>query len=95
MFNIALPIGDVSSLPHTLFRNRNTFRLLATASQDYRARNTLILAQVGAGKPLRWYVGAAWTRSGDFKSEQDWQRYVAAEAARARTPVTVNLAGGH
>ncbi|MDB5916766.1 MAG: hypothetical protein JWR40_1000, partial [Massilia sp.] len=57
-------------------------------------RNALILAPASAGKPLRYYVGAAWTRSGDFKSGQDWQRYVAAEAARARTPVTVNLAGG-
>ncbi|MDB5953131.1 MAG: hypothetical protein JWR65_4986 [Massilia sp.] len=92
---MALPTGNVSSFPHTAFQNRNTFRLLAIVSQDYRARNTLILARVGAGKPLRWYVGAAWTRSGNFKLEQDWQRYVAAEAARARTPVTVNLAGGH
>ncbi|MDB5916768.1 MAG: hypothetical protein JWR40_1002 [Massilia sp.] len=77
-----------------MFHNRNTFRLLFTVSHDYRAHNTLILARVSTGKPLRWYVGAAWTRSGDFKSEPDWQRQVAAEAARARTPLTVSLAGG-
>lgn len=57
------------------------------------ARNALILAPVSAGKPLRYYVGAAWTRAGDFTSEQDWQRYVAAQAARVRTPVTVSLSG--
>jgi pectinesterase len=57
------------------------------------ARNALILAPVTAGKPLRYYVGAAWTRAGDFKSGQDWQRYVAAESARVRAPVTVSVSG--
>ena len=56
-------------------------------------RNALIVAPVSAGKPLRYYVGAAWTRSGEFKTEQDWQRHVAAEAARVRAPVTVSLSG--
>ena len=70
--------------------------ILPSASKDGFAedkRNALILAPVVAGKPLRYYVGAAWTRSGDFKSEQDWQRYVAAEAARSRSPVTVSVTG--
>lgn len=63
------------------------------SSQAYAedARNALILAPVSAGKPLRYYVGAAWTRAGEFKSEQDWKRYVAAESARVRTPVAVSL----
>ena len=57
------------------------------------ARNALILAPVSAGKPLRYYVGAAWTQAGDFKSEQDWKRYVSAHSARVRTPVAVTLSG--
>lgn len=69
--------------------------LPAAAGRAYAedARNALMLAPVSAGKALRYYVGAAWTRAGDFKSEQDWQRYVAAESARVRTPVTVSLSG--
>lgn len=56
------------------------------------ARNALILAPVAAGKPLRYFVGAAWDRAApEFKSQQDWQKYVAAESARVRTPVTVSL----
>jgi pectinesterase len=54
--------------------------------------NALVLAPVVSGQPLRYYVGAAWTRAGDIKSQQDWQRYVADEAARLRTPVSVSVA---
>lgn len=69
--------------------------ILPAAGQAYAedARNALIVAPVSAGQPLRYYVGAAWTRAGDFKSEQDWQRYVAAESARVRAPVSVSLSG--
>jgi hypothetical protein len=54
--------------------------------------NALVLAPVVSGQPLRYYVGAAWTRAGDIKSQQEWQRYVADEAARLRTPVSVSVA---
>lgn len=54
--------------------------------------NMLVLAPVSAGQPLRYYVGAAWTRASDIKSQQDWQRYVADEAARLRAPVSVSVA---
>jgi pectinesterase len=58
------------------------------------ARNALILAPVASGKALRYYVGAAWDRAApQFKSQQDWQNYVAAESLRLRTPVTVSLSG--
>jgi hypothetical protein len=54
--------------------------------------NALVLAPVSNGQPLRYYVGAAWTRAGEIKSQQEWQRYVADEAARLRTPVSVSIA---
>jgi hypothetical protein len=54
--------------------------------------NALTLAPVTNGQPLRYYVGAAWTRAGEIKSQQDWQRYVADEAARLRAPVSVTVA---
>ena len=54
--------------------------------------NRLVLAQVTSGQPLRYYVGAGWTMSGDFSSKEEWNAYVAACAARARAPVVVTLA---
>jgi hypothetical protein len=55
------------------------------------ARNAFMLAPVTSGQPLRYYVGAAWTRGGDIASEQQWKRHVADEAARVAAPVRVTL----
>jgi hypothetical protein len=57
--------------------------------------NALVLAPVVSGQPLRYYVGAAWTRAGEIKSQQEWQHYVAEEAARLRAPVSVSVAAAH
>ncbi|WP_332877904.1 DUF4861 family protein [Massilia sp. S19_KUP03_FR1] len=68
--------------------------IVPTASQPAYAedaRNALMTAPVRAGQPLRYYVGAAWVGSGEITSEQEWQRYVAQQAARVRAPVTVRL----
>ena len=54
--------------------------------------NQLVLAKVTSGQPLAYYVGGGWTLSGDFKSAADWNAYVAAAAARAKSPVRVTLA---
>jgi hypothetical protein len=51
--------------------------------------NLLMLAPVTSGQPLRYFVGAGWARAGEFKSQQDWQKYVAAEAARVKSPIKV------
>jgi pectinesterase len=48
-----------------------------------------MLAKVRSGQPLRYFTGAGWTGSGQFASQQDWQAYVAAASARARSPVKV------
>jgi pectinesterase len=55
------------------------------------ASNRLVLAKVVSGQPLRYYVGAGWTKSGDFSSKEDWNTYVASCAARAASPVKVSL----
>jgi len=57
------------------------------------ALNQLIYTKVTAGKPLRYYAGAAWSRAGDITSKADWERYVAAEAARAANPIKVQCCG--
>lgn len=55
------------------------------------ALNELALASVEAGKPLRYYVGAAWSKAGQVASQEAWQAYVGAAAARAAHPVKVAL----
>ena len=58
------------------------------------ARNGLVTAPVASGKPLRYHVGAAWTRGSPFASQEQWQKHVADEALRLRSPVSVSLAAG-
>lgn len=53
--------------------------------------NQLALVKVSSGQPLRYYIGAGWTKSGQFASQQDWNAYVAAEAARANSPIKVSI----
>lgn len=53
--------------------------------------NNLVLASVASGRPVRYYVGAGWTRSGQFSSKDDWNAYVAAEAARVKSPIEVSI----
>jgi pectinesterase len=65
----------------------------SAAAQPYAqdGYNQLLLASVNSGQPLRYYVGAAWDRAGEFTSRQAWLAHVAAEAARVRSPVKVTL----
>ena len=53
--------------------------------------NQLILAKVAPNQPLRYLAGAGLDRSGQFASQAEWLACVAAESARARSPVTVSL----
>ncbi|MFT3830108.1 MAG: DUF4861 domain-containing protein [Opitutaceae bacterium] len=50
-------------------------------------RNQLVLAQAKAGVPLVYYAGAGWSRAGEFTTRQAWLDYVAACAARVRSPL--------
>ena len=49
----------------------------------------LALAAAQPGKPLRYYVGAGWSKSGDFPTPEAWEAYVRSYAARMATPLTV------
>ncbi len=53
--------------------------------------NELILAKVRAGQPLRYYLGAAVSWSGEFTSPQAWQAYVEAYRKRVASPVRVEI----
>jgi len=52
-------------------------------------KNRLMLASVKPGEPLQYLFGAALSEAGEFTTEQAWTDYVAACAARMRSPVTV------
>jgi pectinesterase len=54
-------------------------------------RNHLLLAKAVSGQPLRYYVGAGWSKAGEFNSAADWNAYVAAIAARLRAPLKITL----
>ncbi|TFW28408.1 DUF4861 family protein [Duganella callida] len=56
--------------------------------------NELIVATVESGKPLRYYIGAAWDRAGYAKSAAEWQEKVKLMTARAAHPLKVSIAAG-
>ncbi len=49
--------------------------------------NHLVLVRAVNARPVTYWAGAGWTKSGDFSSEADWQAYVKACAARANSPI--------
>jgi pectinesterase len=54
--------------------------------------NQIILAKATSGQPLRYYVGAGWSKAGEFTTQQAWDDYTAACAARAKSPLKATIA---
>ena len=54
-------------------------------------RNHLLLAKATAGMPLRYYAGAGWSKAGEFTTQESWNAYVAAFAARLKSPLKIAL----
>jgi len=52
--------------------------------------NYLVVARVPANGTTVYYAGFGWSRS-DFRTVEDWDRYIAQDAARLRSPVEVTL----
>jgi hypothetical protein len=55
-------------------------------------RNQLVLAKATSGQPLRYYVGAGWSKAGEFKTQADWNAYVTACASRVASPIKITIA---
>ena len=53
--------------------------------------NFLMLTRIDPATPPVYYAGFGWTRSGDFSSLEDWDRYLGDYAARLRAPVEVRI----
>lgn len=47
-----------------------------------------------SGAPAVQYAGAGWTASGDFRSVEDWWRYLDAFAERLANPIRVTIGSG-
>jgi rhamnogalacturonyl hydrolase YesR len=54
-------------------------------------RNQLALTQAEVGKPLEYYFGACWDRSGDFTNHVQWEAYVKRFAERRDQPLQVTI----
>ncbi|MCU0784764.1 MAG: glycoside hydrolase family 88 protein [Verrucomicrobia bacterium] len=53
--------------------------------------NFLAIASAAPGKPLVYYLGAGWSKSGDFADATAWQKYVTHFAQRLAAPLKVKL----
>ena len=53
--------------------------------------NRLVLVKVTSGQPVRYFAGAGWSKAGEFTTKEAWLAYVAACAARAKSPVKVTV----
>ena len=54
--------------------------------------NVLAVTTMSAGSDVTYYAGSGWDRSGDFKTVEDWDRYLGQAAQRIRTPPAVSVA---
>ena len=54
-------------------------------------RNFLMLTKIDPASPSVYYAGFGWTKSGDFSSLEDWDRYLGECAARLRAPLEVRI----
>jgi hypothetical protein len=55
------------------------------------AGNHLVVARTPKGQPATWYAGSGWDRSGSVPDAAAWDRYLAAFAARLRSPLEVEV----
>jgi hypothetical protein len=53
--------------------------------------NVLAVTALPAGSAVTYYAGSGWDRSGDFKTVEDWDRYLDQAALRIRTPVAISV----
>jgi hypothetical protein len=53
--------------------------------------NYLAVARVPPAGPATYYAGFGWDKSGDFKTVEDWDRYLQQAAQRLKSPLEVSL----
>ena len=53
--------------------------------------NNLLLVKVKADVPVRYYTGAGWTKSGQFKDRASWETYVRENVVRMQHPLRIDV----
>jgi hypothetical protein len=53
--------------------------------------NNLLLVKARDGVPVRYFTGAAWSGSGQFKDRAAWEDHVRKKAERALKPVNITV----
>jgi unsaturated rhamnogalacturonyl hydrolase len=53
------------------------------------------LGKAAAGKPFVHYLGAGWSKSGDFPAPENWENYVREFAMRLKSPLQVTVEDLH
>lgn len=53
--------------------------------------NHLLLVNARKGEPVRYYIGAGWSKSGRFPERTQWESYVRDFYARTQHPLTVTV----
>jgi hypothetical protein len=56
------------------------------------SRNYLVVTKFPPSGPAVYYAGFGWNKSSDFRTVEDWDRYVADYSRRLRTPLKVSVA---
>jgi pectinesterase len=64
----------------------SAYRAMAEDNDQY-----LVVGKTRGGQMATYYAGAGWTRSGDFASMEDWNRYVEGFAQRVRSPLKIRM----
>ena len=53
--------------------------------------HVLLLGTAELGIPLAYYTGAGWTRSGDFKNADEWNKYLKEFSLRLKSPLEITI----
>ena len=75
------------SLGTALVLSPSAYKAMAEDDDQY-----LMVGETRSGQTTTYYAGAGWTRSGDFASVEDWNRYVERFAQRIRSPLSIRIA---
>lgn len=57
-------------------------------------KHVLILGTIALNKTATYFAGAGWTRSGDFHSADDWNKYLKEYSERLEAPLQISLSVG-
>jgi pectinesterase len=74
------------SLGTAVVMSPSSYKAMAEDNDQY-----LIIGKARTGQAVTYYAGAGWTRSGDFASADDWNRYLQGFARKIRSPLKITV----